>query len=416
MRAAVSEVQLTSLWWRAGRLLAVTLVTCWVGTQAAQAYVIGGQRWPGHTIPYYDAQPDHAAVRAAVAAWNSSGAHIRFVAVPRGRAKLLILPWHPGGCYGVEGFATVGYFAGGDVVHLKACPNRDEAAMVAAHELGHILGLQHEMHRCATMNPSLDSRCRTPPPYMTDCRILQLDDEQGAVSRYGGHARAIRSPQFCPEYSPPTAPTSATIDGNAPPAQELLATVHDAAERRLVVVPAPPGFTAPQGFSFKQTAPQLTAKVYAYQGSCPKGPPQGPPLAVQPLPQSGSGQVDLGPRAGVSAGVWCYAVWTTDAAGRRSASATTVTVTVSHQGPSASFEADTDPYGSDVSFTDTSTQGDEPITSWSWSFGDGSSSTDPDPYYTYSQAGTYTVTLTVTSADGLSSTVSQQVAVPSPAG
>lgn len=382
----------------------------------AGAYVIAGKRWPSHTILYYDAQPDHAAVGAAVAAWNSSGANVHFVAAPRGRAKLVILPWHPGGCYGVEGVATVGYYPRGDVVHLKACPNGDEAAIVAAHELGHVLGLGHELHRCATMNPSVDEHCGAPPSYMANCRILQLDDEQGAVALYGGHARPVNTPQFCPEYSAPLTPSSVSIDGNAPPAQTLTATIQGTPERRLIDVPAPSGVSAPPGFSFKQTAPQLIATIYAYQNSCPSGSPHGTPLVAQPLPASGSGRVDIAPRADTSPGVWCYAVWTTDAAGRRSQSAKTVTLTVTHLPPVASFSAEPGQIaGFDSVFQDTSTPGDDQITTWAWDFGDGTTSAYQDPDHTYAQAGTYTITLTVTASDGERSTTSQQVTV-QPAG
>jgi len=53
-----------------------------------------------------------------------------------------------------------------------------------------------------------------------------------------------------------------------------------------------------------------------------------------------------------------------------------------------------------VTFTDLSTPGDEPITSWLWEFGDGNTSTAPSPVYTYMNTGVYTVSLTVTSAAG----------------
>ena len=403
---------------RVGRgALALALATLAIVTIAATAapagaYVIAGKRWPSHTITYYDAQPDHAAVRMAVAAWNSSGANVRFVAAPRGRAKVLILPWHPGGCYGVEGVATVGYYRPGDVVHLKACANPDEAAIVAAHELGHVLGLGHELNRCATMNPAVGEHCGLPPSYTTNCRILQLDDEQGAVALYGGHAKPVRTPQFCPEYSAPLTPSSVSIDGNAPPAQTLTATVQGTPEHRLIAVPAPSGVSAPPGFSFKQTAPQLTATIYAYHNSCPAGSPHGMPLVAQSLPASGSDRVDIDLRADISPGVWCYAVWMTDAAGRRSATAKTVTVTVTHQPPVASFSTDTQQLaGIDSVFQDTSTRGDDQITTWAWDFGDGTTSAYPDPDHTYAHPGTYTVTLTVTASDGQSSTTSQQVTV-----
>ncbi|HXL14850.1 MAG TPA: PKD domain-containing protein, partial [Methylomirabilota bacterium] len=53
-----------------------------------------------------------------------------------------------------------------------------------------------------------------------------------------------------------------------------------------------------------------------------------------------------------------------------------------------------------VQFTDQSTSGSSPITSWSWSFGDGGTSTAQNPGHTYTAAGTYTVSLTVASTSG----------------
>src|SRR6267378_41202 len=53
-----------------------------------------------------------------------------------------------------------------------------------------------------------------------------------------------------------------------------------------------------------------------------------------------------------------------------------------------------------VQFTDQSTPGSSPISSWSWSFGDGGTSAAQSPSHTYAAAGTYTVSLTVTTASG----------------
>lgn len=53
-----------------------------------------------------------------------------------------------------------------------------------------------------------------------------------------------------------------------------------------------------------------------------------------------------------------------------------------------------------VGFTDQSTDGTSPITTWAWTFGDGNISSEESPTYTYETDGTYTVALTVTSDDG----------------
>lgn len=371
---------------------------------AAHGYVLGGKSWPTHTIGYYDASPNHAAVHEAVHAWNTSGANVRFVPTSRAHARVVILPLSPGGCLGLEGVATLGYDPSGDVVHLRRCPDLYEAAIVAAHELGHVLGLNHETHVCATMNPAAGAKCGTAPPYYADCRILQADDVRGAVRRFGGSLRPIRTPEFCPEFSGPVAPTSVSVTGTAPPAEELTASVRIPGERALVPLPT----LRLKGLTLKQSPPYLTASVYRYSNACPAGTPHGAPTIEQTI--SGSGRVDLGARAGLRPGTWCYAVWTRDSAGRRSARATTTTVSVMHQSPSASFDPPQYAVAGDpTQFSDSSSPGDDPITSWRWNFGDGSTSTDENPTHTYSQDGTYTATLTVTAGDGQTSTASNQV-------
>ncbi len=68
-----------------------------------------------------------------------------------------------------------------------------------------------------------------------------------------------------------------------------------------------------------------------------------------------------------------------------------------------------------VQFTDQSTPGSFPITSWSWSFGDGGASTSQNPSHTYSAAGSYAVTLTVTTSAGSDSdTKAEYVVVSDP--
>jgi len=67
--------------------------------------------------------------------------------------------------------------------------------------------------------------------------------------------------------------------------------------------------------------------------------------------------------------------------------------------------------GLTASFTDTSTDAENNISSRSWDFGDGSTSTATSPSHTYAVAGTYSVKETVTDSGGLSSSKTTSVTV-----
>lgn len=61
--------------------------------------------------------------------------------------------------------------------------------------------------------------------------------------------------------------------------------------------------------------------------------------------------------------------------------------------------------------TDCSTDEDGEVVSWSWDFGNGTTSAARHPTVQFERAGTYTVRLVVTDNDGLSDTVSHEIAV-----
>ena len=53
----------------------------------------------------------------------------------------------------------------------------------------------------------------------------------------------------------------------------------------------------------------------------------------------------------------------------------------------------------EVTFTDTSQQGESSIDTWFWDFGDGTGSTDQNPVHTYVMPGEYNISLTITAVD-----------------
>ena len=165
--------------------------------------MLRGSSWPGRpaTITYFNATAYKSAVHVAASAWNHSGARVRFVAAPRSRAHVVIsygstLGGIPGG---VAGFATIGKQPG-SYVHLSRGGRGSAIVELIAHELGHVLGLDHETRRCATMNTTLWDRCKAPPP----CAVLQADDLRGEGPAATAAMRAGRAATFCP--GPPCCP------------------------------------------------------------------------------------------------------------------------------------------------------------------------------------------------------------------
>jgi hypothetical protein len=186
--------------------------------------------WPGKpaVIKYHsNVKPYSWSVKQAVNAWNKSGIKVKFKKVSRAKkADLVIRQWKKkepvNNCVGrgdIMGMATtqLTYTRSGkirpvkskvELNNYKGNPKECRFVMtdIVAHELAHVLGLDHT-NKCATLGPTAiltnswpptyyPSACTRPPRPAWWCRILGKDDLKGAKKLYGGKMR-LRSPQYC---------------------------------------------------------------------------------------------------------------------------------------------------------------------------------------------------------------------------
>ncbi len=269
-------------------------------------------RWRGGRIPYYNAAKGNAwAVKRAVRAWNSSGARVRFVAVRRSRARVVIRYFSARGCVPagrtpVSWNGRTGRAIRAEVLlsrpdpRLSAC-SRWSIAITAAHELGHVLGLDHETRRCALMNPtSLNispSLCnpRPLPDWRWRCRLLESDDVRGAVRTYGGRVR--RRPRSVCDLLP------------APAAPGAVAAAPDAFGRLVVRVRRPAPRARPAHLAYLGAGSYL---IGLRRDSCPS---LSEALVGRPwsVPAGAAEEIAL-PRPG--AGRYCVSAWSRDGTGR----------------------------------------------------------------------------------------------------
>ncbi|GAB3249735.1 matrixin family metalloprotease [Nocardioides dilutus] len=164
------------------------------------------RKWPGRTIPYFEKIPakwDWSLDRA-IAHWNESGSKIKFVEVPRRKAKLLISYGDTGGA---DGVGTLGYQHRNYVYLSPAYKKADQfnpttrvwVGRLFAHELGHVLGFDHTPGQCALMYPVYnfgvcDTLAPGKPGYY-NCRWIDKKLLRRFTQMYGGKPK--RPPKTC---------------------------------------------------------------------------------------------------------------------------------------------------------------------------------------------------------------------------
>jgi hypothetical protein len=367
------------------RLALAVLVLALAPAAQADAYRLQKHRWYARTLTYHDATGSYRAeVRAAVRAWNRSGARVRIRSAPRRSARVVIRVDRRMRSGGLAVYRSVNGIVSrasirlsSDLRRAASVPEgRAAATAVIAHELGHVLGLDHENRRCALMNSRLWRHCERPAePWRFRCRTLEADDVRGVVRRFGGRVRA-RGAAFCPAEPAPGLPA------------DLAVTTIDPAQRLVRITWRTPPNTA-------------RLRILRRAGTCPRRPddPQAELVGVGP----GEAAEDQVP----APGRYCYAVMGEGRLGRPGPLAVAVH-DFAGVAPVARFDWFAHS-GTSVTFIDQSSDSDGHIVAWRWDFGDGTSSVEQSPDHAYPRPGDYTVTLTVTDNLGRTHAVTEVV-------
>ena len=210
-------------------LCACTLALQVMGGGAARGTL---HRWNTHRVSFCDLSGYAAAVSRAVAWWNGVPAHVRLVRRSCGAARVRIHRY----LRRTKSVAGYAYYPPGGGVYLNAYwMGRSDAttqAEIAAHELGHALGLPH-LRGCALMNPTVDlGRTCGRPEGQYACGP-QRPDAAVLVRLYGGNLRNFEGyacsepndPQPPPEGPPPPVPSGSGSGLGAGPTERELGGV-----------------------------------------------------------------------------------------------------------------------------------------------------------------------------------------------
>jgi hypothetical protein len=166
--------------------------------------------WPGGVVRVFAEGGTGATVATAAARWTTSGADVDIVMVRRERDADVIVRsddrrlLHLCGpdCLGFSSAIGRPAHGRGEVLLLSRLGGQPRAlsVWVAAHELGHVLGLHHRSgKRCSVMSPhAFDTLCA---PSLADGKLTAAEvecvpapaDVDVAAGLYGGGAR-IRDP------------------------------------------------------------------------------------------------------------------------------------------------------------------------------------------------------------------------------